>query len=268
MNALISLFVMLALLGMRPPSVEAQEIPSEEPARRQVLSAVSRELGYKAALRAAPVPDLEDDLIFLETAGKPEVGGTVSPYTFYRVTIAPYTVREGKIEAITLELDTSSERLAVANSKTNEVFVLSGSGNCLAAFNRLVKEIGLRVSTPAFALNVFDTYLKIAQGEDFRQRVVTDDMKLEALGLHYFRQNFPARDSRSEFEAWWGAIPAATKQALARPPARQLESAFEIRYFLFQAGSLWKRTIRVRGDGTIVEGESQAIVNTPNRTPR
>jgi len=80
--------------------------------------------------------------------------------------------------------------------------------------------------------------LKVALGQEFRTRVIGDDLKLESVALEDFRMRFPAQRRRAAFEQWWKKMPAEIKRKIGPPTARPTTAAYEVRYFLYTQGNV------------------------------
>lgn len=223
----------------------------------EAVAVVRQESKADFPLRAVWVPSLSDDLIFLKTQGRFSPGKEVPLVAFYRVTTAPYELRGNKIERQAVEVDNYSEWLVAIEHESGQKYLLQGSKNPTAEFNRLIQGVRLRVGDTDTALAVFDFFLKTVAGEQARSRVVGDNMKLQSVALEDFRSRFPAATSRTAFDTWWNGVPVAARYDIKPPQAQATKGEFVIRYTLYDRGSLRNETLRMSADGTVTEPKGE-----------
>lgn len=228
----------------------------------EAVAAVRQESKADFPLRAEWVPSLSDDLIFLKTQGRLSPGTEVPVVGFYRVTTAPYELRGNKIERQAVEVDNYSEWLVAIEQEGGQKYLLQGSKNPTAEFNRLMQAARLRVSDPDTALAVFDFFLKTVAGEQARSQVVGDSVKLQSVALEDFRPRFAAAKSRAAFDAWWNGLPPAARHDMKPPQAQATKGDFVIQYTRYDRGSLRKESLRIGADGTVTESKGEMHTNT------
>jgi hypothetical protein len=237
---------------------------TDVPAPSDFLGAIRQDSETTLDLRATPVPEFSDDLIFLETGGSPAPSEEIRTFCFYLVTVAPYRFADNdKVETGSIVVDSNPQWLVAYDSQDSETYLLSGAKDPTAGFNRLIARLHLRVTSPALALDVFDSYLKMARGPDFRSRALGDDLKLESVALDFFRMHFPYPRSRSAFTAWWASISTTTKQSIKPPSAIALKNGFAVRFYFYDQGILWKQTTQIKIGGTVDEGKPEALTSPP-----
>lgn len=248
-------------------SVAAQATKGQESCSQvsEAMGAVNGQSGFRlpagAHLRANPIPDLADDLIFLEAHGKPVPGARITPFCFYLVTLSPYFLNGHAIESVTVQIDETGEWIAAVNTETRATYLLVGSSDPIGGFNDLIKTLHLEVRDSEFALALFDSYLRLVRGQEFRSRVVPNDMKLESVALEDFRMRIPAPGSRAAFEKWWNNVPHSTRNGLTPPRVARLEDGFVVTYFFYDRGNLWKQTLHIGIDGTLNEEKAKRLVS-------
>ena len=249
-----SLLLTIAIFGFALSQAIAQSSSTEQRNLDEAVRVVRQESQADFPLRAALLPSLGDDVIFLKTKGEFTPRTEVPLISFYRVTPAPYELKGNKIERQTVQVDNYSEWLVAVDQESNQRFLLEGSRrNPVAEFNKLMQSLHLRIADADAALAVFDFFLKTVRGEQVRSRVVGDDMKLQSIALDDFRLRFPAAKSRAAFDAWWKGVSAATRQAIKPPIASPMEHGFTVQYFFYDRGSLRKEQLNINADGIIEE---------------
>lgn len=232
---------------------------SEEQKTSDVVRAVREQSHTDLTLRATLVPDLSDDMIFLETGGEPGRGKQVRLVSFYRVAVAPYRLEGDRVEMGSVVVDSSPEWLVAIDCQQHREYLLSGSKDPTTGFNDLIRSLHLKVTDPEFALSIFDSYLKIARGSEFRSRVLRDDFNLESVAMNDFRERFSYPKSRITFTNWWRTIPGQTKQAIKPPSANPTKSGFAVQFFSYDLEILWRQIVDIHSDGTVSEEKPQAV---------
>jgi hypothetical protein len=238
-----------------------QENRCEDKRLKMAKDFVRERSGFQLPLHAALSPRLGDDIIYLLEKQETRTVAQLPSIQFYKVLPAMYELSDGKIISESVELDSEREWLVAVDEQTNRKFLLYGSPNAVSDFNDLAKDLVLKVSDNDSALQVFDFYLKLAFGEQFRSHVVGDEMKLESVVLDDFRLRFQAANRRSEFERWWNRVPIKVKKAIAPPVSVPVEGGFEVRFFLFRGGELSAQRVIVAKNGTVAQGESKLLVS-------
>lgn len=212
-------------------------------------------------LRAARLPELDDDVIYLKTQRLPSNAVVPVPLiSFYSVTLSTYGLKGNVVVSHTFVEDGNSKWLVAIDRENGEKFLLEGWTDALSEFNRLVKDINLRVSSSEGALDEFDSYLKMVRGQQFISGVVQDDLRLECAALNDFRRRFPSGKRREAFQAWWNNVSPDTKKSIVPPQAVAVSGGFEISFFVYDRGGLTKQRVTLSSDGTITEGKSKTIM--------
>jgi hypothetical protein len=228
---------------------------------------VREQADIKDPLRATPMPDLRDDIIYLKTGKlRSSMNSPVPLINFYLVTLAPIELEGDIVVRTTVEGDGHFEWIVARDQKTKQSFLLKGSVDALAEFNRLVGGIHLDIKDPESAIILVDILFQTVGGQSFRSRVVGDEMKLQSVALEDFRQNFSRAKRRPAFDAWWNRISRDTKKEIVPPRAVPVHGGFEVKYFVYSRGGLTLDDVLVRSDGTIVKGKSTTIMK--ERTPQ
>jgi hypothetical protein len=261
MRTLFTLYLLL-FAGPAPLPMDSGKGCQDEEIMKSILTAVRKDArDDHMDLRAVPMPELDDDLITLQQEPELKPEGKLSIFHVFKVTVALYRVSGGTVSMGTIVCDRDPEWIAVTDSNTNRIFLLEGSTDWTGGFNRLVKTIHFQVTSSKGALDVFDEYLKLARGQEFRHQVFRNDMNLESAALLDFLR-FPPAKSRAMFEAWWRAIPAAVMQALEPPVATETSRGFSVEFFFYDWGDIYKETVSVGKDGTIIEGKPQIVLRS------
>jgi hypothetical protein len=238
-----------------------QENRCEEKRVKVAKDLVRERSGFQLPLHAALSPRLGEDIIYLLEKQETRIATHLPTIEFYKVLPAMYDLRDGKIISESVELDSEREWLVALDAQTDRQFLLEGSANPASDFNDLVKNLVLKVSDNDSALRVFDFYVKVALGEQFRSHVVGDEMKLESVALDDFRLRFQASKRRSEFERWWNRIPIKVKKDIGPPVSVPIERGFEVRFFLYSRGEISVERVIIAKDGTVVQGEPKLLVS-------
>lgn len=263
MRRILVFFLLIVSCGLPQRTTSAQNICSEEKQTAKVLRTVADSSGFSgsAQFRVIPAGDLLDDLIFLETNGDAKPGKQVAPVCFYRIAMSTYVLKGDTIESLLVQTDHTSEWIAGINIDSGQTYLLAGFTDPISGFNNLMRALHLHIDSPDFADAVFGSYLKMARGAEFRSSVISDDMKLEGTALDDFRLRYSHTTSRKAFEQWWNAVPGSVKRSLTQPTAvRGGDNGFAVQYFLYNQGTLSKRTALVSPDGTVSETSFEVLV--------
>jgi hypothetical protein len=254
--------VALSLIGLMilSPTGHCQSICPDEQ-RQAAIGAIRSQLHLEFPLQAIALPSLTDDVISIETNGLPRpVGTQVEIMNFYKIIPSSYQLDGNKIVSKTVELDNYKEWLVAVNRRNNTTYLLEGSADTITEFNKLEGDLHLQVSDANAALDIFDFFLKVARGQEFRSHVVPDEMKLESLALEDFRLRFPTGQRRAAFSSWWAGVSENTKKALLTPKAIPVKNGYDIQYFFYSQGNISKQNLTINADGTVTEGKSTIIV--------
>ncbi len=240
------------------PPANSQNMSPQRSFDDEAVAAVRQESQADLPLRAAWIPSLGDDLIFLKTQGRLSPGTEVPVVRFYRVTVAPYELRGTTIQGQVVEVDNENEWLVAIDQDGRRRYVLQGSRDPVAKFNDLIRGLRMRVGDADTALAVFDFFLKAVRGEQARSRVVGDVMKLQSVALEDFRSRFPSASSRSKFDKWWKALPTTARDDIRPAQAEDTKGqGFVVRYTLYDRGVLRKKTLLINADGTVTNPSSE-----------
>ena len=204
-------------------------------------------------LQAIPLPTLKDDLITLKTERSNPAGIEAPQFIFYKVTSSLYQQKDDKVESVTVEVDRDSEWIVGIDSRNDNTYLLEGFTDPIADFNRLAEYLHFQVVDAGDALGVFDLFLKLARGQQFRSQVVGDEMKLESVALEDFRLRFSATTRRAAFNSWWASVSTTTKNGLRPPAAGPTKNGFEVRYSFYLRGNLSSRSLTISRNGTVGE---------------
>ena len=226
-----------------------------------VVNFVREQSRFDGSLYATRLPGLSDDLVYLL---KKQISHAASaelpPVDFYGVVPAAYEVKNDKVVSETVEVDTSHEWLVAVERQNGRTLLLQGSSDPNSAFNSLAGDLDLKIPDSETALDVFDFYLKVALGQEFRTRVIGDDLKLESVALEDFRMRFPAQRRRAAFEQWWKKVPAEIKRKIGPPTTRPTTAAYEVRYFLYTQGNVSVHSLAMSRNAAVAEGQSKPLV--------
>jgi hypothetical protein len=205
---------------------------------------------------------LSDDLVYLLKKQISHAAiAELPPVDFYRVVPGAYEVKHDKVVSETVEVDTSHEWPVAVERQNGRTLLLQGSSDPNSAFNSLAGDLDLKIPDSETALDVFDFYLKVALGQEFRTRVIGDDLKLESVALEDFRMRFPAQRRRAAFEQpWWKKVPAEIKRKIGPPTARPTTAAYEVRYFLYTQGNVSVHSLAMSRNAAVAEGQSKPLV--------
>lgn len=259
MRALFAFYLLLLVGPARHPTAPEKACEDQEMGK-SIISALQKDAHMD--LRAVPMPELDDNLIGLQQYEVEfKQGGRLPLFHVFKVTVAPYVIKDGVVSMGTIVVDAEYEWLAATNCDTNQIFFFEGYRDPLRGFNGLMKALHLQVTSTEGAEWVFDNYLRLARGQEFRYRVVGDDMNLEGAALVDFLR-FPPAKRRAMFEAWWRTVPAAVMQALEPPVATETEQGFSVEFFFYDWGNIYKQTVSVSKDGTIIEEKPQIVLRS------
>jgi len=260
-NPMIMILLLAAVFGAARPT-KAQGTCLEAQAATDVIDAGQAQPKSRfptgTPLRATPAPDLDDELVFLETRGKALPETRVLPIRFYRITISHYVLKEDTIQSFATQLDADSEWIAAFDTKGRTAYFMAGSSDPVGGFNQLVKALHMDIKDANVALDVFDSYLKYARPE-IRADAISDDMKLERVAIEDFGERYPRDQSRAAFDRWWKAVPLSLREKIAAPVAVPSDGRFAVRYFYYDRGAIWKLTALIAPDGTVSDGKPQVL---------
>jgi hypothetical protein len=241
--------------------VLCQENRSEDVLGNAVINLVRGRSHFDGPLYAVRLPSLGDDLLYLLKKQTSDRAITdLQPVDFYRVLPAAYEVRGGQMVSETVEIDGRHEWIVAMCHRGGKTFLLQGSPDPNSEFNDLAGYLALKIPDAGTAVEVFDFYLKVALGEEFRTRVVGDDLKLESVAPDDFRLRFPAKRRRAAFEQWWNDIPAEVKKKIGPPTALPTKAGYEVRYFLYTQGNVSVHNLAISRNGAVVETQSNTLV--------
>jgi len=257
----LKIAVSIVCIAAVSPTGFCQSICADDQRKADAVRAVRAQSNSDLPLQATLLPALTDDVISLETRGLAHALGADLPIvSFYRVAPSIYQMEGNRVVSETVELDNYREWLVAVNHRSNETYLLEGSTDPIGEFNKLARALRLQVADANAALGIFDFFLKVARGQQFRSHVVADEMNLESVALEDFRLRFSTAKRRAAFGSWWDGIPASTKKALLPPKARPVKNSFEVQYFFYSQGNLYSQSLIVNSDGAIAEGQSKIIV--------
>jgi hypothetical protein len=257
-SALLKVAISLVYLVPFSPAGFCQSTCVDEERQAAAVRALRAQLHFDFPLQASPVPSLTDNIISLETKGRPPEA-EAHLVSFYKMVPASYQLEGNKVVAETIELDNDREWLAAVSHGDDSIYLLEGSNDPVTEFKRLTKDLHLQVADESAALGVFDFFLKVTRGEEFRSHVVTDEMKLESVALEDFRLRFATAKRRAAFSSWWASVPETMKKTLRPPRASPVQDGFDVQYFFYSMGKVWSQNLFVRRDGTVVEGKPNVI---------
>jgi len=213
-------------------------------------------------LQTILLPGLTDDVISLETKGLPPApGAEVHIVNFYKVVPSSYQLQGNKVVGETIEVDNNREWLVAVSRRNDAIYLLEGSTDPITEFNKFARDLHLQVADANAALGIFDFFLKVARGQQFRSHVVADEMKLESVALEDFRLRFTTTKRRAAFSSWWVGVSESTKKALLPPKASPVKNGFDIQYFFYSQGNISSQNLTINADGTVAEGKSKIIVS-------
>jgi hypothetical protein len=259
----------LVCLALFCPTGTCQSTCADEQRQASAVGAIRAQSHSDLPLQAILLPSLTDDVISLETTGLPHAIGTeVHLVSFYKVVPSSYQLEANKVVGETIEVDNYREWLVAVNRRNDATYLLEGSTDPINEFNRFARDLHLQVADANAALGIFDFFLKVVRGQEFRSRVVADEMKLESVALEDFRLRIPAAKRRAAFSSWWAGVSESTKKTLLPPIASPVKNGFYVQYFFYSQGNLSSQSLTVNSDGTIAEGKSKITVQgtpTSNR---
>ena len=169
----------------------------------------------------------------------------------YKLTPEHFHFTGNSVPTMTVDLDSSEPELYVISS-AHKVYLLGGFATGSAEFNELMTDIGLDVDSAAKAMSVFDFFSLSVFGQDYRSRILGDNLKLLSVAAEDFRIRFPAVRRDEEFQKWWDSI-KARRTAIAPPRAYLSGRRFEIKFDFYDLGSIRRRLVFVGLDGKVSE---------------
>jgi hypothetical protein len=259
----------LVCIVLSCPTGLCQGACADHQGKAAAVGAVQAQSHSDLPLQAIPLPTLMDDVISLETKGLPRaLGADVHVVSFYKVIPSSYQLEGNKVVGETIELDNYREWLVAISRGNGVVYLLEGSTDPITEFNRFARDLHLQVADQNAALGIFDFFLKVVRGQQFRSQVVTDEMKLESVALEDFRLRFPTAKRRARFSLWWAGVSESTKKALLPPKANPVKNGFNVQYFLYSQGNISSQNLTVNADGTVADGKPKVIVSgNPGSVP-
>jgi hypothetical protein len=261
--------ISLVCLALLCPTGPCQSTCADEQRQAAAVGAVRTQSHSDLPLQATLLPGLTDDVIYLETTVLPHVLGTeVHIVSFYKVVPSSYQLEGNKVVGETIEVDNYREWLVAVSRRNDVIYLLEGSTDPIAEFNRFARDLHLQVADANAALSIFDFFLKVARGQQFRSHVVADEMKLESVALEDFRLRFPTAKRRAAFTSWWAGVSESTKKALLPPKASPVKNGFDVQYFFYSQANVSSQNLTINVDGTVAEGKPKIIVSgNPGSAP-
>ena len=251
----------LIVVGLTCSRCYSQELCAEDTREASIARAVQKQSNSQLPLQVTQLPHLTDTVITLETRNLAHtIGAEVDVLCFYKVEPASYQLKDNKIVGQTVQLDNYSEWLVVLALGSGAIYTLEGSVNPTAEFNRLVKDLRLRVTDSDTALSIFNFFHVVTGKREWRPQVVGDEMQLESIALEDFRLRYPANERKVAFRHWWNGVSATIRTLLAPPKASPVKDHFEVQYFGYSEGSVSIRNVIINVDGTVAEGESKVLL--------
>lgn len=261
-----SLFARIAVLSvylvLLCPAGPCQSPCAEEQRQAAAVGAVRTQTHSDLVLKAALLPTLTDHVISLETKRLANSRGTeLHIVSFYRIIPSSYQLEGNKVVGEIVELDNYREWLVAISHHNDEIYLLEGSTDPIAEFNRLAKDLHLQVTDADGALDIFDFFLKVARGEQFRSHVISDEMKLESVALEDFRLRYPIIKRKAAFNSWWAGLSEKTKHEFVPPKAGPVQNGFNVEYFFYSQGKISRQNLTITGNGTVVEGKPNVLIS-------
>jgi hypothetical protein len=206
--------------------------------------------------RVSELPKLEEELMGIEEA---TLGtNTVRPIKFYSVTPATYEVVNGRITSVTVELDRDSVWL-VAMGPDKSTYQLAGFPDPASGFNKLMSDIGIKVSETDAAMDVFELFVRLTRGPQSISEVIADTMQLRSVALQDFRLRLPELKRLAAFEEWWTEMPTTLKRKIVAPKLQLRENRFQVTYYRYVAGRISLETVLVNRDATVSPSTSKPL---------
>ena len=248
--------LLAAILYCGASSVSGQECYPQE-----VIDAVNTQAKLRTAqipLMTTEQPRLEEKIVGLEQKIHNE-NSEVRVLRFYEVTPKTYEIVNGRSVNTTVQLDNDSVWI-VGIGPNKEIYRLAGFSDSLSDFNRLMKDLQIRIKGTDHAVDVFDLFLRLTHSAKMFSSVVGDVMQLQSVALQDFRLRFPESKRVVEFNRWWKAMPASTKEIVAPPNVRVRGLSFEVIYYRYNQGRLGKESVTISTDGTVGRETTNVVV--------
>lgn len=172
---------------------------------------------------------------------------------FFEVFPASYTVLDGRIESESVTLDDTPSWLVAFDKHTGRWFLLRGfqPTTAIADFNRLVQALELNLRSGEQALDLFDYYLKVVKGSDYRRSIPTDSLSLQAIASGDYVKRYSIEERTAKFKNWWGRSKAMRRKVGPPVVARQ-DGCFVISFFRYSEDRVAAETISFAKDGQVV----------------
>lgn len=253
MNRILILASLLAWsLGSTAQTCEANQ--------EQLKAMIQKEakLPSDFSVRAAEMPRLEAAVLSIQVDIAQSQHPRVVEVTVCEVNPFPFVLKKGSITSTSVEIDSESVWL-IGLGPTDERFLLAGFSDPRPDFNALVRRLGLTIGNAEAARGLFDLYLKLAAGHEFREDIIVDDLQPQSMGLTDFRLHYSLPKARILYAKWWSSIKPAIKNALRRPEVARRSDGFKVTYFRYFQGRILQETITIAADGTVTLDGSKTI---------
>lgn len=209
-------------------------------------------------LTVTELPKLKEKLICLVQENHGEKS-EVPAVRLYEVTPATYEVVDGRIASVTVQLDDDSVWI-VGIGRNKTIYKLAGFSDSIQGFNRLIRDLAIKLERPDDALEIFDLFSRLAHSPEFFSSVVGDTMQLHSIVLQDFRLRSPESKRLAAYARWWKAMPPRVRKTIAPPNARSLGSDFEVSYYQYSQGALKKESVLISSDGAVTPGATSRLL--------
>ncbi len=212
-------------------------------------------------LRASLLPQLSDSVVTLTDNSSPgTTGGTARTVDFYRVTTVAMDVRAGRVRSHYVELERRTVWVVAVDGDRHIAEVVAPSVDPIAAFNRLMTSLDVRIDTDERANHVFFLYANSAKGPDFYStQVVLDTVGLQVAALSSLRKELSPEPAQRAFWSWWRSV-RATAERVVRPwECVRLSTGYRVVYFAYEGGALVRHELTINANGTVARDEGTVV---------
>lgn len=256
-----NILILVGMMFVQPVFLQ-QTRCAEETRINLIENLVKVQAKFAYPLAVSSQPELRDELISLN-----ELDSTgsifdkkIPVFLFYKVFPALYEIHEGNIISEAVELDNSREWIAAIDGSSDMAILLKGAEDPITNFNQLMRNVKIRINSNDSAIELFDFFLKVVYGQDFRSEILRNSIELESKALYDFSRRFPTGKQKITFNKWWKLLPEKIKKSIKAPwSGCNNENIFQVEFFRYKKGQLFQMQIMIMYDGTVVEGKTNTL---------
>lgn len=96
-------------------------------------------------------------------------------------------------------------------------------------FSRLAQSLSLELQSTEQALELFDYYLKIVEGDEYRSSIPTDPLSLQAIVSQDYVERYSIKERGRKYKEWWSRS-KTVRGKLAPPRVERVGELFQVSF--------------------------------------